>query len=88
MAIIPRIGAGLVIQGFINAIGESEEPADETVPVSSTCITEIGYRKGDVITVTFKRGGSITYDYPGDYALFQQFKDAPSKGAFFNAHFR
>lgn len=72
-------------------LGESPQDAtpDESLSVDSSCITQIGYRAADsVITITFKRGGTLTYDYAGSPELWQQFKDAPSKGAFFNANFR
>jgi hypothetical protein len=56
--------------------------------VDSSCIVAIGWQPPGTISVTFKRGGAITYEYPSDYETFQQFKDAPSKGAFFNANLR
>lgn len=92
MALPPlsAVAARLLALGLTkNAIGLSEKPADETFDVDdSSCITQIGYRQGDVITVTFKRGGSLTYDFYGDYQTFTAFKNAGSKGAFFNSRFR
>ena len=63
------------------------EPADETYSVhGSSCISEIGYREGDVITVTFHRGGSLTSDFDGDHKTYLEFRNANSKGQFFNQH--
>jgi KTSC domain len=90
MALAPtlaRVALGEAALELINPLGPSTEEANEVISVDSSCISQIGYRDG-VIMVQFKRGGSINYDYPGTYELFQEFKDAPSKGAFFNAHFR
>lgn len=88
MALAPL--AGRLIGAATVELFRPEDEA-ETVQVEyvdSSCIVAIGYQPPGTITVTFKRGGAITYDYPGDYALFQQFKEAPSKGAFFNANLR
>lgn len=90
MALAPLAARALTIGEFFgNALGETTEPADELISVDSSCIIQIGFRaKDNVITITFRRGGTGTYDYPGSPELWQQFKDAPSKGAFFNANFR
>lgn len=68
-----------------------EQEESQTVhiePVDSSCIVAIGWQPPSTISVTFKRGGSINYDYPGTYEQFIAFREAPSKGAFFNANFR
>ena len=81
-AVLARI-AGRV---GIDIEGEGED-IEITIPVDSTAIQSIGYR-ADTITVTFRRGGSRSYDFPGTAEEFVAFALAPSKGAFFNAHFR
>jgi len=63
-----------------------ELPEDITIPVSSSAIRAIGWRKEGVIVVEFNARGTYTYD--GDYQLFQAFLAAPSKGGFFNAYFK
>jgi len=57
-----------------------------TIPVDSTAIRTIGWRGDGVITVDFVRGG--LYSFAGTKDLFDAFAAAPSKGAFFNQHFR
>lgn len=64
----------------------SPVPEELTVPVNSTAIRAIGWRNDGTITVVFIRGGTYTYD--SNYETFIAFTAAPSKGAFFNAHFR
>lgn len=83
-AISGRLLANGVVQSLIGD-KEIDELENIEVPVSSSCIRSIGYRGDDVITVTFIRGG--TYSYDGDKATFAAFVAAPSKGEFFNAHF-
>jgi hypothetical protein len=75
--------AEALIEEGMEKLGEKFE--DITVPVNSSCIRSIGWKSGDIITVDFIRGGE--YHYEGDKAMFQAFVAAPSKGAFFNAHF-
>jgi hypothetical protein len=66
--------------------GALDEEKPEFTPVNSTAIRGIGYRPKDTIVVEFVRGG--TYSYDGPYELYQAFIHAPSKGQFFNNHFR
>ena len=85
-----RIALGLATSELLKEeFAMAEElghPQEVTIPVSSTAIRSIGWHRGNVITVTFNRGG--TYSYDGSYELFQAFAAAPSKGAFFNANFK
>lgn len=77
------IAAGVVESLTDEAIDELES---QEIPVSSSCIRSIGWRSDGVITVDFIRGG--TYSYEGSRELFLAFVAAPSKGEFFNSHFR
>jgi len=57
-------------------------------PVSSTSIAEIGYDDGRKILVVAFVSGSI-YRYRGvSEDVFEDFRAAPSKGAFFNEHIK
>lgn len=64
---------------------EGEDIPEQSTDVSSSAIARIGYKDG-AISITFNRGG--TYVYAGDYELYRAFVVAPSKGRFFNAHFK
>jgi KTSC domain-containing protein len=86
-----RLGAALVESADELGLGLEDLAEDQieiTVPVNSDAIQSIGYHAGGIITVTFHRGGSRSYDFPGDEALFLAFLTAPSKGRFFNEHFK
>jgi KTSC domain len=80
-----RIAKGIGLLRLLDT-GEADEHEDMIVPVASTAISAIGWRKDGIISVTFHRGGTYTYD--GDYELFQAFLAAPSKGQFFNSYFK
>jgi hypothetical protein len=85
-----RIGLGLATRDLLKEeYAMAEElgiPKEINLPVSSSAIRGIGWRRGNIITVDFIRGG--TYSYDGSFELFQAFAAAPSKGAFFNANFK
>lgn len=78
------VGAELAAATFRES--SDEAPEDVTVPVASSAIRSIGWRKDGVIVVEFNQRGTYTYD--GTYDLFQAFVAAPSKGGFFNQHFK
>jgi KTSC domain len=79
--------AGYAIRALLEG-NEEPEQEDIVLPVSSSAIYAIGWQRGNIITVHFKRGGHLLYTYDGTYELFQAFAAAPSKGKFFNEHFR
>lgn len=85
---LARINAGVATMGLKAAMGgpDSDEPEDITIPVASTAIRSIGWRRDGIIIVEFNQRGTYTYD--GTYELFQAFVAAPSKGGFFNRHFK
>ena len=79
--------AALAVEGEAEKLFKPEEgPEEIVVPVSSSAISSIGWHQNDIISVTFNRGGTYTYD--GSYELFQAFIAAPSKGQFFNQFFK
>lgn len=80
-AMVARIAGMLGVAGALGL----DEPI--SVPVRSVCIANLSWHK-DTVTVTFKRGGQINYDYPCDLETFQSFVNAPSVGQFFNQHFK
>jgi KTSC domain len=79
-------GSELARAVFRDSEDATDEHEDMFVPVSSTAIRAIGWRKDGIIIVDFVRGGTYTYD--GSYQTFQAFLSAPSKGQFFNQFFR
>ena len=87
-ALAEGVAAESAMMGFAKAIGAEYSPESGiTVPVSSSCISSIGYNN-DRITVQFRRGGSMSYDYYGTAEEFISFVSSPSKGAWFNANLK
>jgi hypothetical protein len=92
---LARIAAGIAaeteegaVAGLVEKFGlKLEEGGRLTLPVVSSFISAISYEDGE-ITVFFKRGGHLVYDYPGTAEIFIEFLLAPSKGAYFNANLR
>lgn len=75
---------GEAITGELEAKGQSV-----MLPVSSEAISAIGWdADAEEIIVVFHRGGDKTYTYPGSVEEFAAFAMSPSKGQYFNAHFK
>lgn len=82
------IAGDSAIEAFAQALGiKYDETVGLSVPLNSSFIASASYRPG-IVTVVFRRGGSISYDYPCTEEEFIAFVLSPSKGTFFNAHFR
>ena len=77
---------GEELSGIAKSLGLGDDTTEITIPVSSSAIRSITYHIAGIITVDFVKGGS--YDYVADETTFMAFVTAPSKGAFFNAHFK
>ena len=78
-------------QAAIREVNFEEQDVKIEIPVSSAAISMIAYEgnaQAGTITVTFHRGGQLTYDYPGALAEFTAFALASSKGQFFNEHLK
>ena len=87
MALAKLLGRGLTVAALA-ALREDDDDEGHppvTIPVASSAIRSIGWDSG-IITVEFNQRG--TYSYSGDYELFEAFISAPSKGGFFNDHFK
>lgn len=84
---LARTAAGIALQGGEETAAEGAEALkDVTIPVHSTAIRSIGWRHDGTITVEFMQRGTYTYD--GSFELFTLFISSPSKGRFFNEHFK
>ena len=56
-------------------------------PVASESIASIGYDVAEVLEVEFMTGAVYRYrGVPGD--VYEDFRQAPSKGAYFNRHIK
>lgn len=84
MAIAPLIARGVAAYAA-KELTDEEKEAPLSTNVNSSVIASISW-KDEIITVNFHRGG--TYTYPGSRELYEDFVNAPSVGAYFNAHIR
>ncbi len=62
-------------------------PASTTLPVDSSWIERVTYASDATLTVRFRRGTVYRY-FTVPRALFEAFRTAPSKGAYFTQHIR
>lgn len=57
------------------------------ISVSSSAVAEIGYQ-GGTLAVRFHTSSTVYLHHGVPYGLFEQFLNAWSKGAFYNAYIR
>ena len=65
---------------------EEEKEKELSANVSSSAISQLRW-KDNVLTVVFHRGGTIEYEFQASQEEYYAFVNAPSKGAYFNAHY-
>lgn len=89
MARVAVEGGAEAAEGLIDSSRAGPSFHKIMIPVASEPISAIGFdeEQGE-ITVVFKRGGHIVYNYPGTLEDFIAFAMAPSKGQYFNANFK
>lgn len=68
-------------------IRTTRRPASITVPVDSAWIGSVTYASDATLTVRFRRGTVYRY-FTVPRGIFEEFRTAPSKGAYFTHHIR